>query len=140
MFSHDITSAILVSQNNRELKQRRWWWQQERQKSNRLRLAKQQLCTCIMLFVYFFAVRTTTWKCLISLFVEDVNTREQLSFSFPELQYSLLEFNCRKICQHLTNWTRWIKHNKVWSRASSLFKWCFHMRRLPCCLSSLMKH
>ena len=39
----------------------------------------------------------TTWKCLISCFVEDVNTRQQLSFSFPELWYSLLEFcTCRK--------------------------------------------
>ena len=28
---------------------------------------------------------TTTWKCLISRFVEDVNTRQQLSFSFPGL-------------------------------------------------------
>ena len=60
-------------------------------------------------------------------------------FSFPELRYSLLEFNSRKICQHLTNWTRWIKHNKVWSRASSLFKWHFHSLRLLCCLSLLMR-
>ena len=37
---------------------------------------------------------------IISLFVEDVNTRERLSFPFPELRYSLLEFNSRKICQH----------------------------------------
>ena len=28
---------------------------------------------------------TTTWMCLISGFVEDGNTRQQLSFSFPEL-------------------------------------------------------
>ena len=33
----------------RELKQRRWR-PAERQKSNRSRLAKQQLCTCITLF------------------------------------------------------------------------------------------
>ena len=30
--------------------------QRERQKSNRFRSAKQQLCTCITLFVNFFAV------------------------------------------------------------------------------------
>ena len=33
---------------------------------------------------------TTTWKCLISRLVEDVNTRQRLSFSFPELSYRLL--------------------------------------------------
>ena len=34
------------------IKQRRQRRQRERQKSNRLRLAKQQLCTCITLFFY----------------------------------------------------------------------------------------
>ena len=33
----------------------------------------------------------------ISCCVEDVNTRQRLSFSFPEFLYSLLEFNSRKI-------------------------------------------
>ena len=40
---------------------------------------------------------TTTWKCLISRFVEHGNTRQQLSFSFLELWYSLLELNSKKI-------------------------------------------
>ena len=34
---------------------------------------------------------TTTWNCLISRFVENGNTRQQLSFSFHELWYSPLE-------------------------------------------------
>ena len=74
-------------------------------KSNRFRQANQQLCTCVTLFCTFLCRRctTTTWNCLISRLVEDENTRQQLSFSFPELWYSLLEFNSRKICQHLTN-------------------------------------
>ena len=38
-------------------------------------------------------------KYLISRFVEDVNTRRRLSFYFPELRNSLLEFNSRKSCQ-----------------------------------------
>ena len=46
---------------------------------------------------------------LISRSAEDVNTRQRLSFSFPELWYSLLDFNSRKNCQHLTNSTRWNK-------------------------------
>ena len=48
--------------------------------------------------VHFFAV-TARLRCenaLISRFVEDVNTRQRLSFSFPELWYSLLELNSRK--------------------------------------------
>ena len=44
-------------------------------------------CTCITLFCTYFSRRctTTVGKCLISRFVEDGNTRQQLSFSFPEL-------------------------------------------------------
>ena len=40
--------------------------------------------------------------------MEDVNTR-LLSFSFPELRYSLLEFDSRKNCQDLTNFISAIK-------------------------------
>ena len=120
-------------------KQQRRRRQRERQKSNWLRLAKQQLCTCITLF--FFLCRhstTTTWKCLILRFSEDVNTRQRLSFSFPELWCSILEFNSRNICQHLTKWTRWNKRDKVWSSGTSLFKWRIRGRRRRCCLSSLL--
>ena len=35
-------------------------------------------------------------ECLNSRFVEDGNTRQRLSFSFPELRYSPLEFNLKK--------------------------------------------
>ena len=62
------------------------------------RTAKRQLCTCITLFCTFRCrhCTTTTWKCLPSHFVEDVNTMQRLSSSFPELRYSLLEFISRK--------------------------------------------
>ena len=40
---------------------------------------------------------TMTWKWLISRFVEDGNTRQQLSFSFPELWCSPSEFSSKKI-------------------------------------------
>ena len=46
---------------------------------------------------------TTTWKCQISRFMEYVKTRQRLSFPFPELRYSLSEFNSRENCQHLIN-------------------------------------
>ena len=129
--------------NISEFKQRRRRRQRERQKkkSNWFRLTKQRLCTCITLFCTSLSRRsmTTTWKCLISRFVEDGgNTKQRVSFSFPELWYSLLEFSSRKSCQHLRNWTRWTKRETVWSRATLLFKWRFRSRRRRCCLSSLL--
>ena len=82
-----------------ELKQRRRWRQRVRQKSKRFRLTKQQLGTCITLFCTFLSSRctTTTWKCLISRFVEDGNTGQQPSFSFLELWYSPSELNSQRI-------------------------------------------
>lgn len=61
----------------REREQRRWWRQWEQQKSDRFSLAKQQLCTSIMLFYTFLChhCTTMTWKCLFSRFVEDMNRR-----------------------------------------------------------------
>jgi len=60
---------------NRDLKIRRRRRQRELQINNRLRLAKQQLCTCITLFCTFLwrHCTTTMRKCLISRFMEDVN-------------------------------------------------------------------
>ena len=49
-------------------------------------------------FVHFLTV-TARLRCenaFISRFVEDVNTRQRLSFSFPELRYIILELNSRK--------------------------------------------
>ena len=108
----------------KELKQRRLRHQRERQKSNKFELKKQQLCACITLFCTFPRHCTTmSWKCLISRFVEGVNRQgNELSSSFSELRYSLLEFNSRKNCQVLTSWMRENKCNKVWSSATSLFK------------------
>ena len=124
-----------------ELKQRcrRPQRQREGEKSERFRLAQQQLCACITLFCTFLCRRCTTktWKCLFSRFVDDVNSR-RLFFCFPELWCSLLDFNSRKICQHLMNWTRWNMRDKVWSSANPLFKWRFRNRRRRCYLSSLL--
>ena len=43
----------------------------------------------------------------------------------------------RKICQHLTNWTRWDKHRKVWSNANSLFLKVTFSQPLPPLLRKL---
>ena len=83
------TFGTVTGDEENKLKQhrRRRQRQRGRQKRNEFRLAKQQLCTCITLFCTFLCRRctTTTWKCLISRFVEDVKTKQQLSFSLPEL-------------------------------------------------------
>ena len=104
------------------LKQRRRRRQRERQKSKWFRLTKQQLCTCINLFCKFLCrhCTTTTWKCLISRFVENANTRQQLYFSFAELWYSLLEFNSRKKIANI--WRTERDGISVWSSATVLFK------------------
>ena len=129
----------------RELKQRprrrRQRRQRERQKSNWFRLTKQQLCTCITFSCTFLCRRCTptTWNFLFSRFVQDVNARQQFSFSFPELRYSPLEFNPRKNRYYLPNWTRWNKLDKVWSSVNILFEWRFCSRRRRCCFKSFLK-
>ena len=76
--------------------------------------------------------------------MEDVNTRQPLSFSFPELRYSSLEFISRENCMPTFDKLNAIGHgimrDKVWSSATSLFKWRFRSRRRRRCLSSLMTH
>ena len=54
-------------------------------------------------FVHFFAVTSGLRR--ESAYAEDVNATQQLSFSFFLFSTVFLEFNSRKICQHLTNWT-----------------------------------
>ena len=60
---------------------------------------QNNIFACASRFLYFLCGRsmTTTWKCLISRFVKDVNSRQQLYFSFPEIWYSLSEFNYKQI-------------------------------------------
>ena len=99
---------------NRGLKQRRRRSHRERQKSNGLRLAKQQLGTCITIFCTFLCrhCTTTTWK------------REHKTttlFFFPWTSIQSFRIQLQKNSQHLTNWTRWNKRDKVWSSATSHF-------------------
>jgi len=94
---HVTMVAKCLDDNSRELKQRRWRRQRKWQKSNRFRLAKQQLCTCITLFCTFLSRRctTATWNFLISrvLFMEQVNTTPKISFPFCKLRYLPFGFN-----------------------------------------------
>ena len=104
-------SEAVVPSNNRGLKQRRRRRrrQRERQKGNRFRSAKQQLTLarvhhaffCIsLLSLHYYNVKVPNFT-----FCRGRERRQRLSFSFPELWYSLLEFHFRKICQRLANWT-----------------------------------
>ena len=56
-------NAGVTYNDNRDLRIRQQLRQRERQKSSRLKLAKQQLCTCITLFSTFLCrhCTTTTW-------------------------------------------------------------------------------
>ena len=59
---------------------------------------------------------TTTWNRLVSRFIEDVNTRQQFSFSFSDLRYSPLELTPEKfpnIWQIKWNGIRLMKFEKA---------------------------
>ena len=64
---------------------------------------KQQLCSymtflCLFFFFFFFwpSLHEYVMKMPNFTFVEDVNTKERLSFYFPKLPY---RFKSRKICE-----------------------------------------
>ena len=77
-----------------------WRRQRERQKAIGLDWQNKQLCTCITPFLYISLPSLHDYDVKIpnfdSRFLEDVNTKQRLPFSFPEQWYSLLEFNSRK--------------------------------------------
>ena len=62
-----------------------------------------------------------------------MNTRQQFSVSFLELRYSFIEFNSRRICQILINWTRWNNAMRFQKQCELTFKRRFLSLRLPCC-------
>ena len=90
-----------LSLQNSELKQRRRC-QRERQKG--IRFIKQQLCTCITLFCTdFFAdlARTTTQNFLISRFVENVTTRQEVTACFFFLSFFLFFSSYLRLDTHM---------------------------------------
>ena len=128
----DIVEDIIGRQRQR---------QRERQKSNRFILAKQQHHAFLFISLFCRSCTTTTWKCLISRFVEDGYTRQQLCFFFSwtlrpsfriQLQKNLLTFDELNEMHVI-----WNKRDKVWGNANSLLKWRFRSRRRPCCLNKV---
>ena len=124
-------NAGVTYNNNRDLRIRRRRRQRERQKSSRLKLAKQQLCTCITLFCTFLCRRctTTTWKCLISRFMEDVNVLSWIWFLGIELLESSSTFD--KVSE--LELSRWRLNEREFT-----FYWCFRCRCRPRILRSLI--
>ena len=74
---------------------------------------QKKSCTCSTHFCTFLCVAlhdcnrelyrpctTTTWKCLIASFMEDVNKRRRISFSLSKLECSPQEMNSREIRLH----------------------------------------
>ena len=93
-----------------KLKQRRQRRQREWQKSNRFRLAKQHLCTCITLF--FFAVVTQLRRRIRLGFhggrEHKFKTTALFFFSWTLIQFFRIQLQ-KQIHQHLTNCMRWNK-------------------------------
>ena len=131
--------AKFLDLNNWEFKQRRRRRQREQLKRNKFRLAKQQLCTCITLFVHFLAVvarlrhETSQFHALASIIhgVGKHNTKFSFSFSFSKLKYGPFGFNPRKFRQPemLLPWRRdvkdftnsWIPKSKFLSNCENRF-------------------
>ena len=97
-FSLRLSSSPLT--NIWQLKKRRRQRQWERQKSNRFRLTKQQLCSCItlLIFVHFFlpSLHDYDVKMRIFTFCGRREHKERFSSSVPELRFRLSEFSSRK--------------------------------------------
>ena len=81
-------------------------------KSTRFNQQSNNVARASRFFVHFFAVTARLRHksaSLICRFVQDMSTRKWLSFSFPELRYSLKKWTPENICQNLLDWTRWNK-------------------------------
>ena len=116
--------------------------QQERQKSNWFRLANNNFARVSRFFVHFFAVTALLRRENAYFHVLWRTWTQDHDFLFLLLNFDTIFKNWSpdKNYQHLTNWTRWNKRDKVKSSATSLLEWRFRSRRRRCCLSSLLPH
>ena len=108
-------------------------------KKQRIRQAKQQLCTCITLFCTFLCRRCTTStyvKVPNFTFFRGRENEQPVSWPFLFSWTSIQSFRIQ--LQKYSFWTRWNKRDKVWSSANSLFRWRIRVRRGRCWLSSLL--
>ena len=96
------------------------------------RTSKQQFCTCITLFCTILCrhCMTTTWKCLISRYTQEVHKRRRISSLFLNLDIILRNSTLRVRLQ-LTKLVAWSNRSEDWKNANSLFQRRFVFRRRP---------
>ena len=84
-------------------------------------LSRKHVFTCIAPFCTVFCryCMTTTWKCLISLFMEVVNKRRRNFLTLSKLVCFPQEINSREIYLHLIFLANWNKRDKVWKMPNS---------------------
>ena len=109
---------------------------QRQLQSNRIRLAKQQLCTCITLFCTLLcrSCTTTTWNDQILSFFDDGNGKainSTISFWNP-----LFSSNITSLL--LSNWATWDNREMVWKDAGAIFQRRCHGRRRCLIVRSLL--
>ena len=83
---------------------------------------------------------TTTGKCLISRFMEDVNKRRAKFLCLSELEYGSWEFGSKRVRLHLKKISHlsWSNHDRDWKKPNSLVKRSFRGRRRRGILNSLI--
>ena len=95
----------------RDFKIQRRGRQRERQKKNNwFNKQNNNFASASRFFVHFFArfCTTTTWKCLISRFMEDVNKQRRNFISLSELGYQLLKIKLQADRLHSVWQRKWV--------------------------------
>ena len=102
-------------------------------------IAKQQVCSYIRLFCTFlcrYCTTMTTWKCLISRFMEDLNKRQWNFLPLSKLECGSQETNSRKLA-YIRLFQRTginaTKFEKTLIQFKSHEKWRFRCRRRHRC-------
>ena len=78
-----------------------------------------------------------TFLCRRCTITDDMEREQRPPFFCPELLYSPLKFNSKKIANELRE-IRWNKRNEFKNSANTLCNWRFRSRRRRCWLSSLL--
>ena len=96
-----LVSFLFVT---RDFKIQRRGRRRGRQKNNRFYKQNNSFARASNFFCTFLSCfcTTTTWKCLLSCFMEDVNKQRRNFISLSELGYGPLKFSFRRVRLHLT--------------------------------------
>ena len=113
-----ILSSLLASNDDGDGNE----WRQKRHRfitqNNKFARASRFFSTCL-----YRPCTTTTWKCLIASFMEDVNKRRQISFPLSKPDCGPQEINSREIRLHLPFSANWNKRDKDWKKGDAKAPW-----------------